>query len=70
MKPIKHESNTQQGLRFWAEPNGGGAGAVESYCVVSQMDGFPPTEAHDDWFASFGDANDIARKLAKGLDIE
>lgn len=64
--PIKHESTTQPGLFFWAEPNGGGAGAVESYGVVSQADGFPATEAWDDWFAHWQDADDVAQKLAKG----
>jgi hypothetical protein len=60
----KHESKSQPGLFFWAEANGGGAGADESYAVVSQMTGFPATEAHDDWFYHFKDANEIAKQLA------
>ena len=64
--PVKHESTTVKGLRFWAEANGGGAGAIESYCVVSQVDGYPATEAWDDWLAHWEDADEIAQKLAKG----
>ena len=66
MKLIRYESKAQPGLRFWAEPNGGGAGAVESYGIVSQADGYPATEAWDDWFANFGDADRIAREMAEG----
>ena len=62
----KYESREQPGLFFWAEANGDGAGAVESYCVVSQVTGYPATEAHDDWFANFKDADEIARMLAAG----
>lgn len=65
MTLTKYESPAQPGLFFWAEPNGGGAGAVESYAVVSQMTGFPATEAHDDWFARFVDADEIAKQLAQ-----
>lgn len=63
---VRYESRTQRGLWFWAEPNGGGAGADESYRVASQVDGYPATEAHDDWFHHFADADAIARKLARG----
>lgn len=63
--PTKYESKTQPGLFYWAEPNGGGgAGAVESFGVVAQMTGFPPTEACDDWFANEADADAMARELA------
>ena len=65
----KYESKTQPGLFFWAEANGGGAGAVESYGVVQQMTGYPATEAHDDWFGRFEDADEIARALAEGKDV-
>lgn len=61
----RYEAKNQRGLFFWAEPNGGGAGAVESYGVVSQAKGFPATEAHDDWFAYLKDADEIARQLAE-----
>lgn len=64
----RHHSTTQPGLVYWAEPNGGGAGAVESYCVVGQAEGFPPSESHDDWFANWEDANEIAAMLARGED--
>ncbi len=64
-KPTKYEAKNQPGLLFWAEPNGGGAGAIESYGVVSQANGYPVTEAHDDWFAYFKDADAIAKQLAE-----
>ena len=63
----KHESTFQSGLFFWAEPNGGGAGAIESFAVVSQADGAGrPCEAWDDWFANEKDADEIAQELARG----
>lgn len=65
MLPPKYESIIQKGLYFWAESNGGGAGAIESYGVVAQAEGFPPTEAFDDWFCHLRDADEIAQKLAK-----
>ena len=34
--------------------------------VVSQVKGFPATEACDDWFANRKDAEDIAKGLAEG----
>jgi len=34
--------------------------------VVAQAEGFPATEAWDDWFAKESDAQAIAEKLAKG----
>jgi hypothetical protein len=69
MLPPKYESTTQKGLYFWAEENGGGAGAVDSYCVVSQAEGFPATEAFDDWLCHWADADEIAQKLARGEDV-
>lgn len=71
---IKHESKEQPGLFFWAEYNaparGDGSG---SWMVVSQatVDGreYPATEAFDDWFGHFSDADAIARKLANGEQI-
>ncbi len=62
---MRYEAKNQRGLFFWAEANGGGAGAIESYCVVSQADGYPATEAHDDWFCHFADADAMARELAE-----
>ena len=65
----RHESTTQPGLYYWAEPNGGGAGAVESYAVIAQAKGAQPVEAFDDWLANWEDANEIAAKLARGEDV-
>jgi len=62
----RHESTTQPGLFFWAEPTGGREGAVASFGVVSQANGYPMTEAWDDWFAREADADEIAQQLAKG----
>ena len=64
MKLQKHESKSQPGLFFWAESNGGGAGADESYAVVSGGPGLETAEAHDDWFCHFKDADEIAQQLA------
>jgi hypothetical protein len=62
-EPVKHESVKQRGLFFWAEPVGDESG---SWMVVSQAEGYPGTEAWDDWFAYQKDADDIAQMLAKG----
>ena len=70
MKSTRYQSKSDPSISYWAEPNGGGgAGAIESYCVVGQAEGYPATEACDDWFANFADADEIARKLAVGEDI-
>lgn len=68
----KHESTTERGVFFWAEPNQirGGAngrpGSVESWCLLSQAPGGQATEAFDDWFANEKDADEIAQQLARG----
>ena len=59
----KHEAKNQPGLYFWAEPNEIDGGAT--FCVISQADGYPATEAHDDWFRHLKDADEIARQLAE-----
>lgn len=64
MKLTKYQAKNQPGLYYWAEPNGGGAGAIESYGVVCQTDGSPTTEAYDDWFGRFEDADNMAKELA------
>lgn len=66
----KYQSKTQPGLFFWAERNPTVRGStVESWSVVSQVGGYPATEAHDDWFANFADADEIAQKLANGEEM-
>ncbi len=67
MKPTKHESTTQPGLFYWAEPVKLPAGAAnQPFCVVSQAKGYPATEAFDDWLANEADADEIAQRLARG----
>ena len=61
MKP--HESTQQPGLWFWAEKD---SGPVPCWIVYSQASGFPGTEACDDWFYKFEDADQVARLLAEG----
>lgn len=65
MLPPKYESQTQPGLYFWAEE-------IDCVCwmVVSRAQGYPGTEACDDWFAHFKDADEIAQKLARGEPVE
>ena len=59
--PTKYESTTQPGLFYWAE-----AATENSFAVVMQADGYPATEAADDWFAKFEDADEIAQQMAAG----
>jgi len=61
-KQVKYESSTQQGLFFWAEPNEIDGG--KTFCIVSHAEGFPASEAHDDWFLKLEDADEVAKKLA------
>jgi ABC-type microcin C transport system permease subunit YejE len=60
-EPIKFESTSQPGLFFWAESDGEGA-----WIVTSQANGFPATEAYDDWLGVESQAVDIAKRLAAG----
>jgi hypothetical protein len=60
--PTRYEARNQKGLFFWAERV---PGKVPCFNVVSQADGFPATEAHDDWFANLADADAMARELAE-----
>lgn len=59
--PRKHPSKIQAGLSFWAEKDEGGA-----WIVVSHVEGFPATEAFDDWLGSQEAADDVAKLLAGG----
>ena len=66
--PKKYTS--KEGVKFWAERNdfsevGGGV----SWIVISQVDGFPATEAYDDWFGRQKDADEVARMLADGVEV-
>jgi hypothetical protein len=70
MLPPKYESTTQKGLYFWAEEFDGAEGGRGPRCwiVTQQAEGYPATEAFDDWLANFADADEIAQKLARGED--
>ena len=59
----RYESKLQPGLFFWAERVDEGK-PNSTWMVVQQANGFPGTEAHDDWFAKFEDADEIAKALA------
>lgn len=69
--PPKYESKSQPGLYFWAEEFDGALGGKGPRCwiVTQQAEGFPATEAFDDWLCNFTDADEIARKLANGEDV-
>lgn len=65
----KFESKTQPGLFFWAEPvDPDLLGRLDAnpgcWHVVSQVEGYPASEASDDWFRDEKDATAIARELA------
>lgn len=68
VKERKHASVKQSGLYFWAETTDpqGLFGGPPSFMVVSQAEGFPATEAWDDWFAKWDDADKMAQRLARG----
>lgn len=61
-EPTKYEAAAQPGLFFWAERVGG---PIQFWAVVSQADGYPASEAHDDWFANQEDADRIAQEFAR-----
>ena len=61
---IKFQSTTQADLYFFSEP-----ATADSFMVASQVDGYPGTEAFDDWLAYERDANAIALLLAEGKEI-
>ena len=62
---MKYKSQIQSDLYFWVETI---SGKVTAYCVVSQVDGYPATEACDDWFGRKEDAEEMAKLLAQGKD--
>ena len=58
----KYESRKQPGLYYWAE--GQTIDGVTTYSVVAQANGYPASEAHDDWFVDFATADAVAKQLA------
>lgn len=63
MKITKHVAKGRPDLKFWAKQDNA-PGFPSSFAVISQADGFPATEAHDDYFANFEDADEVAKELA------
>lgn len=59
----KHPAPAQPGLFFWAEATDG-PGGLPMYAVVSQMKGYPASDAHDDYFLSYADADALAQEFA------
>ena len=57
MKRYISKSNPE--LEFFVEKT-----FQNSYMVVSQVEGYDATEAHDDWFFNKQDAEEIAQQLA------
>jgi hypothetical protein len=66
-KPVKFESKSQPGLFFWAENTDpqGILGGTPCFMVVFQVEGYPATEACDDWFGNELDAVALAKKFAE-----
>ena len=64
---VKHQSTSNPNLFFWAQGEDMGIGV--SYIVMGQVNGAPQTEAFDEWFNEWHDANEIAVKLARGETI-
>lgn len=58
----KFESKNLPGLFFWAEQEESGKGF---WIVVAQVEGYPKSEAYDDWLTNQADAEDLAKKLAE-----
>lgn len=73
-KILNEESNEKKvyrnkdGVMFWAEKVPDDFGGIESWAVIQQAEGYPATEAFDDWFTNFDDANEMAKMLANGED--
>jgi hypothetical protein len=66
-EPRKFEAVNQQGLFFWAEEIDLGPHSPQgrkSYAVVSQAQGYPAGECHDDWFVNRRDAEALAQQFA------
>jgi hypothetical protein len=57
------EYTNEEGVKFWAEYDP----EVKAWVCIQQVDGYPETEAHDDWFGRKEDAENICKKLANGI---
>jgi hypothetical protein len=58
-----YESVNEKGTYFYV------GGEQGQYVVTQESEGFPATEAYDDWLYSYEDALNIAKKLASGEDL-
>lgn len=65
-EPKKFKS--ADGVEYWAEriPDVSAQPWIESWMVVSQVDGYPKVEAYDEWFASEESAQEMAERLSNG----
>lgn len=63
----KYESISQPGAYYWAEKTIDKLN--DHWAVISKVEGYPATEAWDDWFMREEDADDIARRLANDEDL-
>jgi hypothetical protein len=59
-RPVRHQSKADPELVYYAQFN---PGPPNSFMVVADSHGIA-TEAHDDWFINFKDANEIAKQMA------
>ena len=58
----QYQAKSRSDLKFWPEKIV--RGLKVSWMVVAAVDGEPATEAHDDWFANYKDADEVAKQLA------
>jgi hypothetical protein len=63
---LKYRSDINPLQHFWAQAVETEQSNRKPYVVLSQVEGAPVTEAYDDWFQHFSDADEVARKLANG----
>ena len=59
----QYQAKSRPDLKFWPEKIV--QGLKVSWMVVAAVDGQQATEAHDDWFANFNDADEVAKQLAE-----
>ena len=66
---MKYKSKS--GVYYWAEkvPQIAPHKTVV-WAVISQVPGYPATEAHDDWFGFKADAEQVAKDLSEEKEME